>query len=69
MNQKQKTKKPMQKITFAFPDYDSLWLFKSQTQAINVTITPKKNMIKGLFPKKDIEVAVSKFNAVAVEQN
>lgn len=57
----------MQKITFAFPDYNSLWLFKSQTRAINVAITPKKNIIRGLFPKKDIETAVTKFKAVTVE--
>lgn len=58
----------MQKITFAFPDHNSLWQFKNQTQAINVTITPKKNIISGLFLQQDVELAVHTFNAVTVEQ-
>ena len=62
-------KKPMQKITFAFPDYDSLWVFKNQTQAINVAISPKKNIISGLFLTQDVELAVGKFNAVTINQN
>jgi hypothetical protein len=58
----------MQKITFVFPTYDSMWLFKYQTQAINVSMIPKKNIISGLFPQKDVEVAISQFNAVTVKQ-
>jgi hypothetical protein len=61
-----KQTEPMQKSTFAFPDYDSLWLFKNQTQAINVAISPRKNMISGIFPQQDVELAVKKFNAVAI---
>jgi hypothetical protein len=61
-----KSTEPMQKSTFAFPDYESLWLFKNQTQAINVAISPRKNMISGLFPQQDVELAVKKFNAVAI---
>lgn len=56
----------MQKSTFAFPDYESLWMFKNQTQAINVAISPKKYMISGLFPQQDVELAVNKFNAVTI---
>ena len=58
----------MQKVSFAFPDYHSLWLFKNQTRAINVSIIPKKNIITGLFLPKDVELAISKFNAVTVKQ-
>lgn len=58
----------MDKISFTFPDYDSLWQFKNQTQAINVTITPKKNRISGLFHQNDVELAVNKFNAVSVSE-
>jgi hypothetical protein len=56
----------MQKITFAFPDHESLWQFKNQTQAINVAITPKRNTISGLFPQQDVELATNKFNAITI---
>lgn len=58
----------MDKMTFTFPDHDSLWQFKNQTQAINVTITPKKNMISGLFQQHDITLAVNKFNAITIDK-
>lgn len=58
----------MHKITFTFPDHDSLWQFKNQTRAINVAIAPRKNMISGLFHQQDVELAVSKFNAVTSEE-
>lgn len=58
----------MQKFTFAFPDPISLWQFKSQVQAINVTITPKKNIISGLFPQQDVELALNTFKAIAISQ-
>lgn len=58
----------MDKISFTFPDHDSLWQFKNQTQAINVAITPKKNRISGLFHQHDVELAVNKFNAVSISE-
>lgn len=58
----------MQKITLAFPDHDSLWQFRNQTQAINVNISPRKNIISGLFGQPDVELATQKFNAVTVNQ-
>lgn len=58
----------MERITISFPDQDSLWQFKNQTQAINVAITPKKNMISGLFQQQDVELAVNQFNAVTVNK-
>lgn len=27
---------------FIFPDYESFWQFKNQTQAVNLAVTPKK---------------------------
>lgn len=57
----------MRKITFTFPDYKSLWDFKDQTQAINVAITPKMNRIAGLFSSQEVDVALSKFNAVVLD--
>jgi hypothetical protein len=57
----------MQKVTFTFPTYDSLWLFKEKTKAINVKVVPKKNLISGLFQAQEIEMAKQQFQAVAVE--
>jgi hypothetical protein len=57
----------MQKITFTFPTYDSMWLFKEKTKAINVKIVPKKNLISGLFHVQEIEMAKQQFKAVAME--
>lgn len=59
----------MEKVTFTFPSYDSLWLFKDKTKAINIKITPKKNSISGIFGKQDVELAVNQFHAVQMNQN
>lgn len=56
----------MQKTSFIFPDYESLWQFKNETQAVNVAVTPKKNQISGLFEQNEVEMAVNKFKAVTV---
>ena len=56
----------MQKISFIFPDYESLWQFKNETQAVNVAVTPRKNQISGLFEQDEVEMAVNKFKAVTV---
>jgi hypothetical protein len=58
---------PVQKITFSFPDNKSMWEFKNQTQAINVAITPKKHLISGLFSEQEVSLALSKFNAVVLD--
>jgi hypothetical protein len=52
------------KLSLKFPDYNSLWLFKAKTKAINVRIEPRKNIITGLFEPAEIEMAVKEFNAV-----
>lgn len=52
------------KLSLKFPDYNSLWLFKAKTKAINVRVEPKKNTITGLFEPGEIEMAVKEFNAV-----
>ena len=56
----------MQKTSFIFPDYESLWQFKNETQAVNVAVTPKKNQMSGLFEQNEVEMAVNKFKAVTV---
>lgn len=53
------------KVSFKFPDYNSLWLFKAKTKAINVRVEPRKNVITGLFEPAEIEMAVKEFNAVS----
>lgn len=57
----------MEKVTFSFPNYDSLWSFKDKTKAINVVVVPKKNLISGVFPKQDVELAISQFNAITIK--
>ena len=52
------------KLSFKFPDYNSLWLFKAKTKAINVRVEPRKNIITGLFDQDEIEMAVKEFSAV-----
>lgn len=54
----------MKKVSFKFPDYNSLWLFKAKTKAINIRVEPKKNMITGLFEPEEIEMALEEFHAV-----
>lgn len=54
------------KATLSFPSYQLLWLFKEQTQAINIHIEPKKNTITGLFAQNDIDKAIEQFHAVTV---
>ena len=54
----------MKKASFKFPDYNSLWLFKAKTKAINVRVEPKKNIITGLFDQEEIEMALEEFHAV-----
>jgi hypothetical protein len=58
----------MKKVTFMFPSYDSLWLFKEKTKAFNVRIEPKKNTISGMFQQQEIEMAVQQFNATQVQR-
>lgn len=53
----------MQKVSFQFPNYQSLWLFKERTRAINVRVEPKNNRITGLFGQDEIDMAVKEFNA------
>ena len=50
-----------------FPHYNSLWLFKSQTHAINIAIIPKTNHITGLFDEQDIKKALQEFQATKAE--
>jgi hypothetical protein len=54
----------MKKVALTFPSYDSLWLFKSYTNAIHIRIEPKKQRIYGLFDADEIEMAVTKFKAL-----
>lgn len=58
----------MKKVILAFPSYDSLWSFKEKTQAINIRIEPKKNIISGLFQQQDVELAIRQFNANTIQQ-
>lgn len=54
----------MKKVSFTFPDYDSLWTFKEKAKAINIRIKPRKHLISGLFDTKEIDMAVNDFRAV-----
>lgn len=56
----------MKKVTLAFPDPGSLWLFKDQSKAINIAITPGKNIIAGLFPTDEIARATTEFKAAEI---
>jgi hypothetical protein len=58
----------MKKVTLSFPSYNSLWLFKDQTKAINIRIEPKKNLISGLFQQQEVEMALQQYNANTVQQ-
>ena len=51
------------KATLYFPSCDLLWLFKEQTQGLNLRIHVKQNTLSGLFLKKDLEIAVKEFSA------
>jgi len=57
----------MQKLTFSFPSYDSMWLFKEQSKAINVRIEPKKNLMTGLFVKQEIDLALQQYKATTIQ--
>jgi hypothetical protein len=59
----------MKKVSFKFPDYRSLWLFKEKTKAINVRIKPREHMITGLFNTTEIEMAVKDYKAVQPDGN
>jgi len=54
----------MKKVTLTFPSYESVWLFKNHTNAINIRIEPKKNRICGLFGDDEINMAIIRFGAV-----
>ena len=56
----------MRKIILAFPDHESLWQFKNQTQAVNIAITPKKNIISVAFSEQEVELAVDAFKATTI---
>jgi len=56
----------MPKVTLTFPDPNSLWLFKDQSAAVNVTVAPKKNSIAGLFSSEEVDRAIHQFQAVQV---
>ena len=58
----------MKKVTLTFPTYDSLWLFKEKTKAINIRIEPKKNTMSGLFQQDEVQIAVEQFNANTIQQ-
>ena len=58
----------MKKVTLTCPTYDSLWLFKEKTKAINIRIEPKKNTMSGLFQQHEVELAVEQFNANTLQQ-
>jgi hypothetical protein len=53
----------MRKVTLAFPNPDSLWLFKDKSKAINVAVAPRKNTITGLFSSEEIDIALNEFQA------
>ena len=59
----------MKKITLVFPTYDSLWLFKEKTNAINIRVKPRRNIISGLFEQQEIELAIQQFSANKVASN
>lgn len=54
----------MKKVTLTFPSYESVWLFKNHTNAINVRIEPKKNRICGLFEDDEVNMAITRFGAI-----
>jgi hypothetical protein len=56
----------MPKVTLSFPNHDSLWSFKDNSKAINVAVTPRRNTITGPFSSEEVDIAVTRFQAVAV---
>jgi len=54
----------MKKVSFSFPNYNSIWSFKDKTKAINVRVEPKKKVISGLFYPEEIEMAMKQYQAV-----
>lgn len=57
----------MQKITLLFPNHHSLWLFADKSRALNIAVTPRKNIIAGLFSSEEIDIAVKEFQAVRMD--
>lgn len=41
-----------------------MWMFKEKTNAINVRVEPKKNVMSGLFRQEEIEMAIKQYQAV-----
>lgn len=58
----------MKKVVLTFPNADSLWLFKDQTKAVNITISPKRNSISGLFTSEEVEMALHLFQAIQLNK-
>ena len=63
-----KKRRNMQPTTLSFPNYQSLCLFTTKTQAVNVHIKPKNSIVSGLFEKQDIDKALKEFQASVVEK-
>ena len=59
----------MKKFSFTFPTYESLWQFKDQSQAINISIIPKLHTITGLFCSEEADLAIKQFHAVSLEES
>jgi hypothetical protein len=57
----------MKKVTFEFPDYDSLWSFKEKTNAVNISIVPRRNILSGVFQQQDVELALQHFKATTIQ--
>ena len=57
----------MKKVTLSFPTYDTLWTFKEKSIAVNVAVSPRKNIIAGLFSASEVEFAIKEFQAIKID--
>jgi hypothetical protein len=53
----------MKKTSLLFSTFDTLISFVSAVNWINLSISPKRNTVQGLFNEEDVLTAVTKFGA------
>lgn len=57
----------MKKVTLTFPNHDALWSFKETSNAVNVAVSLRKNMMSGLFSAEEVDNALQQFQAVRLD--
>jgi hypothetical protein len=53
----------MKKTSLLFSTFDTLTSFVSAVKWINLSISPTRNTVRGLFSEEDVLTAVTKFGA------